>query len=305
VTPTLDIAVYFARQDNAHQARIAIFSDIDDSFIASSHEPTAMADAWEAYHTATLAHWPIILVTGVDFVNVQPRFIREIPAPAAVASSVGTEIWLRTTTGEYVRDDAYATMLSRRSFDRDFDRDAVYARIGNLRLQHPERRMVFADKGEPYKVSLHFFGTHATAQAVAQEYRAHFPHFKVIVCEEIHYNAILPATAKTRKFCLDVALAGKDDAIEYLVQKYRIIRGLKAGDSGNDSAMLVQRDSLTPVLVGGYKPELLDAFESLLAPQKDRGELHALTDDRMVYIESGDRRAASSILHAMKLVLQR
>jgi hydroxymethylpyrimidine pyrophosphatase-like HAD family hydrolase len=280
-----DAKLQLEAQDAANRPRTALFSDIDDSFIDRAGRSEAIAAAWEIREWANATHVPIILVTGVEFAGVEPRLqSQQIPGAEVLITSVGTEIWVRQTDGTYLRDEAYAAWLAKKQFDRSAVTQAIEERLH----EQPHLRLTFQGKTEPYKVSLHFFGTHAEAAAVEADYKTRFPNFAIIVCEEINYNATLPPNATEKKFCLDIAAAGKDDALAYIVGALAIKAGWKAGDSGNDKAMLLHDDPLQAIVVGGAKPELIAAAKAA------QGERH-------IYIEQDPQlRAAQSILYVIE-----
>ncbi len=293
----------------------ALITDIDDTFIERAHSAQAIADAWKLRQWADEQHFPIILITGADFTEVEPRLASdEMPSAEVIVTSVGTEIRMRQPSGRYELDQTYGRIISAKKFNRTHVAAKARELIASSVSQDPHLQLQFQDSDreakllehpdpsyQAHKVSLYFFATHAGARQVEADYARLFPNFKIIVCEEINHNATLPPDAAEKKFCLDIVPAGKDDALEYLVKSMHITRGWKAGDSGNDAAMLLHPDPLMPILVGGYKPELYEAVRRHLRPnQKPTNDLYRLDDDRLIYIERGDRKAASSLIEAIR-----
>ncbi|MCL5008791.1 MAG: hypothetical protein M1400_00420 [Patescibacteria group bacterium] len=134
-----------------------------------------------------------------------------------------------------------------------------------------------------------------------------FPKQNILTCEEIGHNRNLPANAPIKKYCLDILPATKADAVNYLEKICGINKGLVAGDSGNDTAMLIDSRGLTAVLVGGYKTELRSAVDSKTpSPKPGKRSFQRITaasgETKAVYIEQGERLAAESILHAAKIL---
>ncbi|MCL5774751.1 MAG: HAD family hydrolase, partial [Patescibacteria group bacterium] len=180
-----------------------------------------------------------------------------------------------------------------------------------MNFQLPEKEQSLEASPEPdyqkFKISFHFFSSPEELEAVSQEVSGFFPNQNILTCEEIGHNRNLPADAPVKKYCLDILPATKADAVNYLEKICGINKGLVAGDSGNDTAMLVDSQRLTAVLVGGYKTELKSAVDSKipsLRPGKRSFQriTTASGGTKAVYIEQGERLAAESILHAAKIL---
>ena len=223
----------------------------------------------------------------------------ELPLADAVVASVGTDIWLRNGK-TWQQDKAYVALLERSGFKKS---EVTLAASQFIAQARPGYELAFQQlgAGNDLKVSLHFMATHQDAAMLAQQASKFFAPFKVISCEEIHFNAALPEGTRRFKFCLDIVPSTKADAVSYLVNSLHIEHGFKAGDSGNDVDMLLNPDVLQPILVGGYKPEAHAAITQELTADS-KGPLHTLLDGRRMYIEAGERKAAESLAHAIQLL---
>lgn len=280
--------------------KTVLFTDIDDTLIASGKHARLLKAAHELHAQLQADETALILVTGTTFQSVHMRIANgELPLPDAVISSVGTDIRIRH--GEnWQRDTSYMELLERSGYKKS---EITLSANQFMQQSRPGYRLSFQQQapGNDLKVSLHFMASHKDAAMLAQQAREFFAPFKVIVCEEIHHNATLPADTRRIKFCLDIVPATKADAVSYLVNRLGIEQGFKAGDSGNDVDMLLNPDVLQPILVGGYKPEA-HATISMELTGNATGPLHTLRDGRTMYIESGERRAAESLAHAIRLL---
>ncbi|HKX72407.1 MAG TPA: HAD family hydrolase [Candidatus Saccharimonadales bacterium] len=280
--------------------RRALFTDIDDTLIERGGDPTLRQEAHQLRDDLAAEGSDLILVTGLQFQAAQTRIDSgEIPLPDGIISSVGTDIWLRQDD-QWRQDQEYADWL----VGTGYKCAAVMLETMRFIRESPASYELTVEQKpspEPYKISLNFMANHTDAAMLAQQARVFFPRFKIVTCEEIHFNATLPPGAERRKFCLDIVPATKADAMVYLIGKLGITAGFKAGDSGNDVDMLLNPDALTPILVGGYKKEALTAVQSELADHTI-GPIHVLKDGRRIYIEDTDAIAAASLRRAIRLL---
>ncbi len=85
------------------------------------------------------------------------------------------------------------------------------------------------------------------------------------------------------RFNIDLVPVTKTDVIHYMSEKYHVV-GVVAGDSGNDTDMLL--DSQIATIVGGAKPELLEVMKTLESARevKGIGQKHL----RLVQSETGE-----------------
>lgn len=289
------LAAFLDAQAKAGKHRSALITDIDNTFYHRSHRDAAAA-AWGLRKRATAAPYPIIAITGADFEHVHRRMESgELPLLEAIVGNVGTDIWLLEQNGAFVRDRTYAELLGASGYDR---REVVrtvklllpifHKRGIRIQFQDPDREaalLVYPDPDYlPYKVSLHFFGDDQTVQQVQEVYAREFPEYSVVICEEIHRNALITPNDQFKKYCLDILPATKADAMQYLIASFNVQRGVVAGDSGNDIAMLLKTpDDFIAVAVGGHKPELRTALE-------------AQTAGRPIFIDTDQRRRAAQTL---------
>jgi len=262
-------------QSSAGRECSALFTDIDNTWYRPD-SPVAVEAAWELRERASAAPYPIIAVTGASFDGlVWPRVESEVlPRPEVVASSVGTSIRFLLANNHFVKDMEYELWLQDIGYDRLEVLHAVNQLLPQLRadgaeisFQEPEKEAAYLESPDPnyqpYKVSMHFFADEAGAQDTATFFGREFSRFKIVTCEDIHHNATLPPEAPSKKYCLDIVAANKADAVNYIIKKLRLVRGVVGGDSGNDIDMLLDTpESFIAVAVGGHKAELKAALEA-------------------------------------------
>lgn len=246
--------------------RFAVFTDIDNTFYRADR------DTASRQLTQLLCERGILLcaVTGASFPAVRKRIVGgELPAFQALASAVGTEIYLLETAGEdptYVTDPEWEAMLRERGFVRDNVATKLEQHFTALNSQHSSWQAVWqtgtsAQSGERFKLSLWYMAEDSTeAEAIFHELAKPFAAFRCVWCEDINYSG------PRKRYCFDVLAADKADAVAYLFKRLSLAAGLVAGDSGNDATMILQSTSingeLTGVVVGGARPELLAAVHA-------------------------------------------
>jgi len=312
----------------------ALFTDIDNTFSRADRVEATK----ELERKSEEENIPIISVTGNSFEGVLKRIERgELPYFSVIAGSVGTEIWLLHETPEGEKEKEYKkeykkdTFFEKKLRESGFKRGEIAAKgsqmVADLRRVHPEWGIDFQQPGkerellekadpeyQPFKVSFYFYASPGSVEEVAKEVATRFPSQSLVVCEEINYNRRLPSDAPMRKYCLDILPISKGETVAYLSKLAEIKQGIVAGDSGNDTDMLLETGSLNAVLVGGYKPEAKEAvdkavdkavikrklgkrsFQKIISPE---GEVKA------IYIEQDPARLGpESILRAAE-ILQR
>lgn len=308
---TFELGKHLELQHAATGHRKALFTDIDDTLVDSAGGTLAQAATSRLKAWSAAARVPLIVATGNPHEMVLERIRKnEVPEPQTIISSVGTAIWHRTIDGRWVPDEGYAKLVRATGYDRRQVAATARDLIRQHALDRPELALQFqpiedgnfSDSLQPHKVSLQFIHTQKGAAELQQSFTVQFPKCKIVVCEEIHHNATLAPGSLYRKFCLDILALTKKDAVDYLVEKFNIGGGWKAGDSGNDAEMLISaQDHLIPIIVGGFKPELRLTLQRHLADER-AGPLRKMLDGRTVYIETNEkRRGAQSILHATRL----
>lgn len=274
IKATRTLSEMLRAQKKLRKPHSALITDIDNTFYRSGHRAAEVA-AWELNKRANTAPYPIIAVTGNSFEHVRRRIENgELPVFQAVVGDVGTDMWLLESDGTFTRDQPYQKRLSGSGYNR---RDVVQAarlllpffRKHGIRMQFqaPEKEAAYLTHPSPdylpYKVSLHFFGDDEAVELVQAIFENQFKNQKIVICEEIHHNAMLGPAAGTKKYCLDILAATKADAVNYLIKQFDLRQGVVAGDSGNDVSMLLETpDNFAAVAVGGHKPELRTALET-------------------------------------------
>lgn len=248
--------------------RYAAFTDIDNTFF----RPDCGSDSWRLVQALAERGMPLVAVTGAKHASVQARIQRrELPPFAVVASAVGTEIRILTEAGTYQDDLFWQASLAGRGFDHNSGPVlALRLLVEALRTDHPEWE-VRLQGGNPqqFKFSLHFRAADsAEAQAIAAHLTQVCSVFRTVWCQDINFPA---QVGEKKRYCFDVLAADKRDAVDYLVREMRLEGGLVAGDSGNDSSMILEScQKLLGVVVGGSRPELLEA---VFAPGVDKTRL--------------------------------
>lgn len=279
------------KQSKAGRKRSALITDIDDTFYKAGHDGAVQA-AWDLRAKANDAPYPIIAVTGGDYEQlVRGRLeSKELPELDVLVTSVGTEIRYLASDGSYRKDEVYDGLLKRTGYDRLRIVRAVQKILADnfaITFQNSAEEISYVKTPDllylPYKVSLHFYAEDDPNE-VARLFAREFPDCKIVVCEAIDQSA-----TPRKKYCLDIVAANKADAVNYLIQKLELSRGVVAGDSGNDIDMLLDTPgSFVAVAVGGHKTELRAALEAHKAANKTH---------KTIYIDTAkDRLAAQTLL---------
>ncbi|MFA6042591.1 MAG: HAD family hydrolase [Patescibacteria group bacterium] len=298
------------------------FTDIDNTF----HRKDRQQESEVLFAKAEELEYPLVAVTGNDLAGIQKRQAAgELPKFPVLIGSVGTEIHVLQPDGTYRRDEAYRKMLLE---EKHFNRPEIAAaasaflvsqpaQAAEVVYQKPEAERRYLANPEPeavnqavqeFKLSFYFFAdAPAGVEGVMQEAATAFPGQELVACEEIGYNREHEGEPR-KKYCLDVLPITKAGAVDYVAKLTNVEKGLVAGDSGNDTDMLMRSGKLQAVVVGGAKSELVSAVDAS-APEKPgkssfrrvMGEDGAL---KAIYVEKGDRLGPESISYAAE-VLQR
>ncbi|HZM64379.1 MAG TPA: HAD family hydrolase [Candidatus Saccharimonadales bacterium] len=286
-------------QESLGRKRSALITDIDNTFYRAGHEEAIKA-AWDMRARASKAPYPIIAVTGADYEALVKGRLEsgELPIPEVVVTSVGTEIWFLQVDGTFKKDETYDKLLQATGYNRTLLLESVAMFLAQLRkkgltidFQDPAREAAYRKKPDqrylPYKIGLHFYAEEAAADKVASLFVAKYDKLKIVVCEEIHYNAKIAPTERIKKFCLDIMPVTKADAANYLISMLDLEQGVVAGDSGNDIDMLLETPPpFVAVAVGGHKTELQKALRRRLAK----------TSDKQIFIDTHHTRVAAQTL---------
>src|SRR5262249_13157370 len=152
-------------QQSIYQTRYCLFTDIDGTYVphpqaavreqnilqrqlSSPHIEQNHTSATQQVTAFLRAHWlPIIAVTGRDLASVQANQAPPMPSLPlfdAIASSVGTQIFLLQRDGSYQSDDDYCQWMKQSS---GFDRGALFTLCQHiqsmLQEQCPSLRLQF------------------------------------------------------------------------------------------------------------------------------------------------------------------
>jgi len=319
-------AMIEAQQKRSRALTTAIFVDIDNTFHKKGYEPAANT----LLQRANAHEIPLIAVTGASFPAVAQRIKSgELPAFAAIANAVGTELWiLASNTGDepvYERDTFFEDMISRLGFDRRelaqkaqtlIDELAATEASWRFDFQEPVKEKAYlagtAGAPQPYKISFHFFATSAELETITVRLKSVFTKQRVIVCEEINHNRTLPADSPVRKYCADILPVTKAEAISYFAKLFRIEQAVVAGDSGNDIEMLTQSratGAILSILVGGHTAEAAAKLRKITSDWEHPSEhvwcATSAGTKRTLYVEplESGRYASESILYAIGNVI--
>ncbi len=250
----------------------ALFTDLDNTLygntLATQRSTTAVL-RWLKQHDL-----PVFAVTGRSFEMIAD------PSPfTGLACEVGTQLYLKTTSGSFQLDKAYNRYVKKNS---DFDYRAIQRLCTCLAIKHAVQ---FQPLKQKYKISLHFTGSIAYSLKIQRLFQRKF------IQENFSKVQVILSTAQPKHYCLDVLAVGKETAVAYLVKKYRY-QPIVAGDSGNDIIMLLK----TPwpaIIVGGYTSELKQALH----------QQRQIIRTKKIYIESTQRRGPTSLLYGLKTLL--
>ncbi len=271
--------------------RYAAFTDIDNTFF----RPDCASDLWRLVELLRERDMPSVAVTGARHNSVLRRIQSgELPPFAAVASAVGTEIRVLTGAGTYQDDLSWQARMLATGFD--LEHGAVLALrdlVESLRVDHPEWGVVLQG-GDPqqFKFSLHF-RAHTTeeAQGIFACLSGPCSAFRTVWCQDINFST---QVGEKKRYCFDVLAADKRDAVDYLAAEMRLDGGLVAGDSGNDSSMILESsDKLLGVVVGGSRPELLETVCAFQKAQASGGNM------RWLFVEDNPARLGPQTLLAV------
>lgn len=292
-----DIQDQLSAQDQTNQLRQALITDIDNTLYRADSQ-LAIDATWQLRKRLTNDNRPIIAVTGNSYAVVRHRLDSgELPPLEVIVGSVGTEVWIRKATN-YVFDAVYDSHLQQTGYQHRQVADGASKIMQILNAKIPTASVTFQDTNDNtiYKTSLYFYAdTLATVAIITQAFTSHFTKFKIVICEEIHYNASLQSNDQPKKYCLDIVPATKADAVNYLINTYRLKQGIVAGDSGNDIDMLLETpDSFIAVAVGGHKDELARALTAATTDGTDG--IFTLRGNKRVFVDTDIHRKAAETL---------
>lgn len=302
------------------EAFTAGFTDIDNSYFRHDRAEVSRELADQAEKQA----YPLICVTGNDFGGVMHRVDDgQLTRFDIVIGSVGTEIWALQSYGTYKKDMLFEKML----LDSGFDRVTIAAHAaqcmrsinaGNDRLQLQYQNasletdfLSTADMTgvQPFKLSFHFFAeSEDELRQFTVDAATQFPQQELVICEEIGHNSQLGPDDTRKKYCLDIVPVTKAGAVRYVAELLDVQKGIVAGDSGNDTDMLVNSGGLAAIVVGGAKAELLSAVSEKTGNEA-KGSFTQVRDEmngvKAYYVErDANRLGPDSIAHAAKVLLR-
>lgn len=313
-----------ARQKERGEVATALFSDFDGTLFAGDIKKTA-----QLVQQADERDVPIVAVTGrgslplkqviddlvFDYNQThQDQPLGEIKLDAIIGA-VGTEIYYAVPSEsggiEYQKDEEYEKQLIEQGFKRPEVAGKLAEIVSELSASHSEFEVSYqrefseaeqsyargdlSAKVQPFKISLQFFANGPEELNFVTDYfNQTFPLQRVVICESIGYNSTLEEGDNKKKYCLDILPVTKAEAVDYLKNKLGVEQGLVAGDSGNDSTMLIDSVGLEAALVGGHKDEAAKAVGSAVVNNPDReGRAFQTVEStngsrKTIYIERSD-----------------
>ncbi len=304
------------------------FTDIDNTF----HRKDRQAASEALFLNAEKRNYPLVAVTGNDLAGIEKRQAAgELPKFPVLIGAVGTEIFVLQPDGTYQKDEAYRKMLLE---ERHFDRPQIAKAGAELVTELAERQPAaeFNYQGTPespyrlaeeayarapetnalnvqeFKLSFHFFASSPEeVEELTEIATAKFGGQEMVVCEEIGYNREHQGEVK-KKYCLDVVPITKAGAVDYVTRLTGVEKGIVAGDSGNDTQMLLESGKMQAVVVGGAKSELVSAVDAAVPEKSGKSSFRRVMGEdgilKAIYVEKGDRLGPESVSYAAE-VLQR
>lgn len=299
------------------------FLDVDNTF----HRKDKQQESEALFASAAEHHYPIVAVTGNDLAGIEKRqATNELPRFPVIIGSVGTEIHVLQPDGTYQRDEAFREMLlQEKHFDRPVIAQSAAEMIKDLAERMPDAELNYqgteqspyrqgeeayvkdpeanAGKVQEFKISFHFFVDSSDGmEKIAEEAAQRFPGQEIIICEEINYNNQLPPDEHRKKYCLDVVPITKAGAVEYVAKMTGVEKGIVAGDSGNDTDMLMKSGKLQAIVVGGAKSELVGAADKVSQEKPGKSSFRRVLGEdgtlKAMYVERGERKGPESIAYA-------
>lgn len=315
-----------AEQAERGEKFTAAFTDVDNTF----HRQDRQEASRELFASAVEKDYPLVAVTGNDLAGIEKRqATNELPKFPVTIGSVGTEIDVLQADGTYKRDEAFRQMLLKeKHFDRPTIARSAAEMIADLAEKNPDAELNYqgtehspyrlaeeaylqnpeanAGKVQEFKVSFHFFAdSPAGVESLARESAERFPGQEIVICEEIHYNREHEGESR-KKYCLDVVPITKAGAVEYVSKRTGVEKGIVAGDSGNDTDMLMQSGKLQAIVVGGAKSELIGAADAVSQEKPGKSSFRRVLGEdgtlRAMYVERGERKGPESIAYAGKVL---
>lgn len=217
-------------QDIAPVPDVLLVSDIDGTLTGCAESVRAFT-LWHREQSDIL----FAIATGRSFHSAMTVLCQQdLPAPAIMITSVGSEIYHRVAGGRYRRDEAWDAIVA-----AGWDREAVAAlidRAGGLAPQSPLEQRAF-------KLSYFADGDDRAAARIRALLTEH-GHSCSIIQSHGRYLDVLPYRAS------------KGTAVEHVRRMLGLgtRQVIVAGDSGNDIEML--RSSPHAVIVGNYSDGL-------------------------------------------------
>lgn len=311
-------------------------TDIDNSFQMSPKTETTdeRAASERLACTSYEADVPIHAITGAGYDDVMKRIqAGELPWFPILSNQVGTKRYIlkQNERGEnyYEFDEAHAKKLAELGYDRhqlaaacagSEENPGIFQELNmqfqgmDLAFQHPDRENGFiadptAQSAEPYKLSGYFFASDEQMHEIQKVLEERFPGQRIVVCEEIGYNASLQPGDSRKKRCLDIVPITKAEALADVASTLGAQVAITTGDSGNDITMLKADTTDVAVIAGGAKQELITSLEGEFAGASGISIKEKQVDDggkKLLFQERNNhgRRGPQTTLHALDVIMR-
>ncbi len=223
-------------------------TDLDGTLIPLNHDPQNLADLKILGSALAAADKRLVFVTGRHFTSVLEAIQEHaLPCPDWILCDVGTSIYRRMESGEFVLDESYCQHLE--TIVQDMPVSAVHEQMGEI----PGVRRQEAEKQGRFKLSYYAPAQHL--QAIAEQMR------QVLRRCSAPYNLIASVDPFNGDGLVDLLPAGvsKAYALQYWARSMQVQPEeiVFAGDSGNDTA----------ALTAGYRAILVANADRRLARQ--------------------------------------
>jgi hypothetical protein len=308
-----EIASLFREQEKLKLQHTGIFTDIHeswDSYISGPRRKVLDGICGKFFI-------PRIALTGFSIDNeLREHYIDHTSFFDVLVSSGGTRIDLRykdeNGSEMYVEDTEYEDFFLKQSaWNKTVILEQSKELIAAYKNKYPARELKFQKENggtEPYRIGFHFF-----ASSLDERNDMHtaitslFPQAKIVVAEDRGYNAGLRLDQWPRRFCMDIAVANKLDAANYLIKRLHINTGIAVGNATNDLDFMLYTPYLMPILVGGSTIDAQTIIHAMQIEKNNHDPFITLQIKPGIYkrgyVERDQTKIANrSISHVMELL---
>ncbi len=301
-----------------------LFTDIDRTAYRRGIDNSQLGQQIE------IGKWGLVYVTGRHLEGVIELLQKgKLKKPHAVATNVGTRLYFlkvdsedkkeaELTCNDFIEDVEFV----KKAIDTGFKKRLIHGKgrdlITIMHELYPQFELQFQEHEkddrwktvgsvvDPFKVSFTYKIPQGTPKETKKNFIREIKEFFAGCCTVISLDI---ECQEKNTWCLDIVPFAKDKAVRYLNRKFKV-RGIVAGDSGNDLHMLfgkigeATRDFLR-ICVGGTTHDVLEEISKLNIRQEIASwayRKHTDSDDFMyAYIEpSKECLGPISLAQAMK-----